>query len=169
MSGVFVAGEVAGIGGAQAAMAEGTLAGLAAARQIGRQVTDRALQVARNRRRRHRSFGRLLNELFEVQPGLYGLMRDEVVVCRCEEVTAGEVRAMLTDWTANVNVVKAITRCGMGPCQGRVCGELVAELTARNSGRPIEAVDSFHVRPPLKPLPIEVLTRVEAEGRSVIS
>ena len=161
--GVYVAGEVAGIGGAYAAMAEGRLAGLAAARQVGRSVDPAALEAARKERAHYRAFGDLINELFEVRPGIYDLMTDDVTVCRCEEVTAGDVRAMLEDWTANVNVVKAVTRTGMGPCQGRICGGLVAELTARGTGRRPDEVDFFHPRPPLKPIPLEVLGRAEPE------
>jgi thioredoxin reductase len=162
--GVFVAGEVAGIGGAYAAQAEGTLAGLAAARQLGKPVDDRQIAAAQRQRARCRAFGDLLNELFEVRPGLYDLLTDEVVVCRCEEVTAGEVRQTLAPWSANVNQVKAVTRAGMGPCQGRICASLVAELTARGTCTPIDQVDYFHPRPPLKPVPLEVLAQAEPES-----
>ena len=89
-------------------------------------------------------------------------MADDVLVCRCEEVTAGQIRASLADWTANVNVVKALTRAGMGPCQGRICGDLVAQLAARHTGRPIDALDYFHVRPPLRPIPLELLAQAPA-------
>ena len=167
LPGVFVAGEVAGIGGAYAAMAEGTLAGLAAAGRLGRPVTEAQLAEARKERAKFRAFGDLLNELFEVRPGIYELMANDVTVCRCEEVTAGDIRAMLADWTANVNVVKAVTRAGMGLCQGRICGGLVAELTARGTGRRIDEVDFFHPRPPLKPIPLEVLAQAEAETAQV--
>jgi len=121
------------------------------------------VEAARKERTDYRAFGDLINELVEVRPGIYDLMTDDVTVCRCEEVTAGDVRAMLEDWTANVNVVKAVTRTGMGPCQGRICGGLVAELTARGTGRRPDEVDFFHPRPPLKPIPLEVLGRAEPE------
>lgn len=163
LPGVFVAGEVAGVGGAYAAMAEGTLAGLAAASRVGRTIEDARLAEARKERAKLRAFGALLSELFEVRPGIYDLMSDEVTVCRCEEVTAGEIRSMLEDWTANVNVVKAVTRSGMGPCQGRICGGLVAELTARGTGRRVDQVDAFHPRPPLKPIPLEILAQAGPE------
>ena len=79
------------------------------------------------------------------------------LVCRCEEVTAGQVRAAATQWGANVNFIKGVTRCGMGYCQGRVCGSLVEEIAARTLGVPAGSVDSFHVRAPLKPVTVDEL------------
>jgi hypothetical protein len=170
--GVYVAGEVAGIGGSYAARAEGRLAGLAAARQLNFNVAEADLEAARRERAHHRKFAALVNELFEPRPGLYDLMAsDDVMVCRCEEVTAGQIRACLSGWTANVNVIKAMTRAGMGPCQSRICGGLVAELVARGTGKRPDQVDYFHVRPPLKPLPLPILAQAEVpaepEGAAV--
>ena len=159
--GVFVAGEVAGIGGAYAALAEGRLAGLSAARQLGHRVQDADLADARRERRMRRRFGDLVNEVFALKPGVYEQITDDTLVCRCEEVTAGQIREAATAWGADVNFVKGITRCGMGYCQGRVCGGLVEELTARAVGRTREQVGSFHVRPPLKPVRVSELADLE--------
>ena len=155
--GVFVAGEVAGIGGAHAAMAEGTLAGLNAARQLGRTVGGVELAQARTDRARHRAFARLVADVFAIKPGVYETITDETLVCRCEEVTAGQVRAAATAWGANVNFIKGVTRCGMGYCQGRVCGSLVEEIAARSLGVPAGTVESYHVRAPLKPVTVNDL------------
>lgn len=155
--GVFVAGEVAGIGGAHAAMAEGTLAGLIAARQLGHAVTETQVAAARERRKRHRAFAQLVSEVFATKPGVYEAITDETLVCRCEEVSAGQVRAAAVAWGANVNFIKGVTRCGMGYCQGRVCGSLVEELAARALGVAAGTVDSFHVRAPLKPVTVREL------------
>ncbi|MCC7104818.1 MAG: FAD-dependent oxidoreductase, partial [Chloroflexi bacterium] len=161
--GVFVAGEVAGIGGAHAALAEGRLAGLAAARLVGRPVAEDEVASARRERDRRRRFGDLLGEVFRVRPGLHELMTDDVIVCRCQEVTAGQLRRALTSWVTEVNALKALTRAGMGPCQGRVCGAMVAEIAARHHGLTPDEVGSFHVRAPLRPVPLDVLARVATE------
>jgi NADPH-dependent 2,4-dienoyl-CoA reductase/sulfur reductase-like enzyme len=161
--GVFVAGEVAGIGGAYAALAEGELAGLMAARQLGYQVADAELARARSERIHHRGFGDLVNEVFAVKPGVFDQVADDTLVCRCEEVTAGQIRAAAVAWGANVNFIKGITRCGMGYCQGRICGSIVEELTARAVGCPPGGVDHFHVRPPLKPVRVQELADMSLE------
>ncbi len=160
VAGVFVAGEIAGIGGAHVAMAEGTLAGLIAARRLGCDVSDAKIAEARTDRRRHREFAKLVADVFAIKPGVYETITDDTLVCRCEEVTAGQVRAAATEWGANVNFIKGVTRCGMGYCQGRVCGSLVETIAARTLGVPAGSVDAFHVRAPLKPVTLDELAQV---------
>ncbi|MCC7485223.1 MAG: (2Fe-2S)-binding protein [Burkholderiales bacterium] len=157
VAGVFVAGEVAGIGGAYAALAEGRLAGLAAARRLGLRVADADLAAARGERAIRRRFGELVNDAFALKPGVYDPIASDTVVCRCEEVTAGEVREAAAGWGPDVNFVKGVTRCGMGYCQGRICGGMVEELTARTLGCGREALGAFRVRPPLKPIAMSTL------------
>ena len=155
--GVFIAGEIAGIGGAHAALAEGTLAGLSAARLLGRSVSESAVSSASRERAQHRNFAKLVSDVFALKPHVRDRITDDTLVCRCEEVTARDVRAAALGWGANVNFVKGITRCGMGYCQGRVCGSLVEDLTAAALGLSPGSVDSFHVRPPLKPVTVREL------------
>lgn len=155
--GVFVAGEVAGIGGAYAALAEGWLAGLSAAQELGHDVRYTALRSARRERAARRRFGDLVNAVFALKPGVYDQITDDTLVCRCEEVTAGEIRAAVASWGAHVSGVKGVTRCGMGYCQGRICGSLLEELTARAAGCTRAEVGSLSVRPPLKPVRVDEL------------
>lgn len=163
VSGVFVAGEVAGIGGAYAALAEGKLAGLTAARQLGHKVRDADVANARRERETRRRFGDLVNDVFALKPGVYDQIADDTLVCRCEEVTAGQIRDAATAWGADVNFVKGITRCGMGYCQGRICGGLVEELTARALGCTREEAGFFRVRPPVKPVRVSELADLAGE------
>jgi D-hydroxyproline dehydrogenase subunit alpha len=155
--GVFVAGEVAGIGGAFAALAEGRLAGLAAARRLGLSVADSDLADARAERESRRRFGDLVNDLFPIKGDYYDTISNDTLVCRCEEVTAGQVREAAAGWGPDVNFIKGVTRCGMGYCQGRICGGMVEELTARTLGCERAVVGAFRVRPPLKPVPVSAL------------
>jgi len=152
VEGVFVAGEVAGIGGAYAALAEGWLAGLNAASELGRSVRSSAVTSAYRDRSMRRRFGDIVNSAFAVKPGVFDVITDDTIVCRCEEVTAGEIRAAASAWSAQVGAIKGVTRCGMGYCQARICGHLLAELTARATGSTVEDVGGMSVRPPLKPV-----------------
>jgi NAD(P)H-nitrite reductase large subunit len=101
--------------------------------------------------------------LFTPGAGLYGLARDDTVVCRCEEITLGEIRQAVTEGATSANEVKGLTRTGMGNCQGRVCGELVARIIAaettghKGDARAIEAAGVFTARSPIHPLPLGVL------------
>jgi NADPH-dependent 2,4-dienoyl-CoA reductase/sulfur reductase-like enzyme len=157
VAGLFVAGETAGVGGAAAAMLEGRLAGLSAAQRLGRLGEDELqrelIPLARQRRRLGR-FAAMLNTLFVPGPGLDAITTDETLICRCEEVTAGQVRAAVARGARQLDALKTGTRVGQGACQGRTCGPLLARLVARETGRPIQEAGLFHVRPPLKPIPM---------------
>jgi NADPH-dependent 2,4-dienoyl-CoA reductase/sulfur reductase-like enzyme len=152
VAGVYVAGEIAGIGGAYAALAEGWVAGLSAARALGHKVRETAVLSAQRERTARRSFGDLVNTVFAVKPGVFDQIADDTLICRCEEVSAGEIRAAASAWGAAAGAVKGVTRCGMGYCQGRICGSLLEELTARATGSTREDVGGLSVRPPLKPV-----------------
>jgi NAD(P)H-nitrite reductase large subunit len=83
-------------------------------------------------------------------------VEDEVAVCRCENVSAGDLRRSIhvALGPAEANRIKAITRCGMGRCQGRFCGLSAAELAAEELGRPLEAIGRLRAQAPVKPLPM---------------
>ncbi len=73
-------------------------------------------------------------------------------MCRCEEVNAGQIRQAARMGCVGPNQVKAFTRCGMGPCQGCLCGNTVSALIADETGASMEQVGYFRVRPPFKPI-----------------
>jgi NADPH-dependent 2,4-dienoyl-CoA reductase/sulfur reductase-like enzyme len=164
--GVYAVGDGAGVGGAALARIEGRIAGLAAARQVGRlngPAAEAALARLQPALACERRFAAMLSGLFRPAPGLYQLASDETIICRCEEVRLAEIRAAVQSGARTVNEVKGLTRCGMGNCQGRICGELVARAIAAEAGLPgsdserIEAAGVFTVRPPVHPLPLAVL------------
>jgi NADPH-dependent 2,4-dienoyl-CoA reductase/sulfur reductase-like enzyme len=154
--GVFVAGEVTGIGGAAVALPQGTLAGLAASRYLGRlDETEAAARMATRwaELRRAQHFADTLNHLFAPRPGWLNWTTPDTVVCRCEEVTRQRIEAAVAEYAArDVKSIKAVTRCGMGLCQGRICGPTVAALAAHHSGRDAASVGSFSGRPIVSPV-----------------
>lgn len=154
--GIFAVGEVRGIGGVDVALIEGQIAGAVAARQLGYQAAEVA-PAQWEAWRRARSVVESLGAMFPLRPGLCELATDEVVVCRCEEVTAGEIREAARGGATDLNALKTWTRAGMGRCQGRVCGPIIAQLLAQAAGLPVEAAGAFTARPPLKPLPLAAL------------
>ena len=86
---------------------------------------------------------------------------DATLICRCEEVTAGELRQAVALGCAGPNQAKAFTRCGMGPCQGRMCGLTVSELIAAERGVSVAEVGCYRVRPPVKPLTVAELAGLD--------
>ena len=146
---VFAVGDGAELGGARVAMARGRLAGLAAARDLGRAVPpDRRAQTALSRARR---FQTALAGLFPPVPPPE--LADETIVCRCEEVTAGRLRAELAGGLGSLPALKKATRAGMGRCQGRFCAATIARLCPA-----VPDADAFAApRAPLRPVPAAAL------------
>lgn len=141
--GVYAAGEVTGIGGADLAAAEGAAAGAAAA---GAPVApSRAL-------RRGRRFAAALADAHPVPSGWQGWLTPDTVVCRCEEVTVRDLDAAVGLGAADVRTLKLTSRAGLGLCQGRMCGRAVAELATARLSHPLPDPDAFQRRPLATPL-----------------
>lgn len=158
--GVFVAGDGAGVAGAEAGKLQGVLAGLGAARHAGKLTDGDAAARAKAPLRdlgKMASFRRALERMHAPEPGLFELAEDDTIVCRCEEVTAGEVRQAVDDGARLVTEVRAATRCGMGLCQGRMCIPTVAGLIERYAGTLTTSVGRLTARPPVRPLPVTAL------------
>jgi thioredoxin reductase/bacterioferritin-associated ferredoxin len=162
--GIFVAGDVTGMGGAHVAAAEGRVAGLAAAYQLGKldpSARAKALKPAQAALHRLNRFANALQGICAFRPGLAHLMRDDTVICRCEEVRAREIRDSLSNGAIDPHQVKLQTRTGMGYCQGRICSALTAPIIARETGRPLSAMKPFTTRPPIQPISLGELAASE--------
>jgi NADP-dependent aldehyde dehydrogenase len=141
IDGVYVAGEATGVGGAALALAEGELAGLAVVRAGGRPTSPRRARHLRGAIRRGRAFAAALHRAHPVPAGWKEWLRPDTTVCRCEEVTAGDVAAARDSLGAvDARTVKLLARPGMGWCQGRVCGFATACLATQDD-RPLTAAD----------------------------
>jgi len=151
---VSVAGDGAGIGGATAANLGGKLAALGALKALGKiDATARdakavPLRAALSRETAIRPF---LDTLYRPADDLRK-PADDVVICRCEEVVAGDIRRYAKLGCTGPNQAKAFGRSGMGPCQGRYCGLTVTEILAEANGLPPSDVGYYHIRSPLKPV-----------------
>ncbi|WP_372617954.1 FAD-dependent oxidoreductase [Falsiroseomonas sp.] len=155
--GLYAVGDCAGLGGAPAAREEGTIAAVAITRRLGRAVPaamHAAIEAARRRLARHRRFQAALWKVFAAPRIGLSLADPATVVCRCEEVTRGEIDAALTDGAPSLAELKRRTRCGMGRCQGRYCAPLLAEHLAAMQGRPLDGFALFAPRAPVKPIAI---------------
>ena len=153
---VAIAGDGAGISGAVAAEQRGRLAALGAAFQLGRidQVVRDQMAAPHLAALRKAQLGRrFLDRMFR-PARRFRLPRGETLVCRCEEVTARQVRDAAALERVGPNQLKAYLRCGMGPCQGRLCGLTVTEILADTHGRSPDEVGYYRLRPPVKPITV---------------
>ncbi|MEU6313033.1 NAD(P)/FAD-dependent oxidoreductase [Streptomyces sp. NPDC047014] len=157
--GIWSAGETGGIGGAQLAMVEGELAAHSVAAELRRpQAAPREVARLGRRRARLRAFADAMAAAHRPGAGWTGWLRDDAVVCRCEEVPAGRIREAVADLGArDARTVKLLTRAGMGWCQGRMCGAAVAALAG---------VEPAADRRPLScPVPLGRLAELPAADR----
>ncbi|MCP4562315.1 MAG: FAD-dependent oxidoreductase [Bosea sp.] len=162
---IFVAGDGAGIGGAEAAEPRGRLAALRVAAKLGRldeATAETAAAPERSALSSALALRPFLDALYAPRPQLYA-PPDETLVCRCEEVTAGELRARAVEGRPGPNQLKAFTRAGMGPCQGRQCGYSMAHIVAAAQNRPVEEVGFYRIRPPLKPVTLGELASLDEQ------
>ena len=164
VDGFSVAGDGGGIGGAVVAEAEGRVAALGVAARLGCiDADERDARAAPWRRARSRdlSVRPLLDRLY-APPAAVTRPADDVLVCRCEEVTAGALRGAVALGCPGPNQAKSYLRCGMGPCQGRLCGPTVTAIIAAETTRSPQDVGYYRIRPPLKPLTLGELAGLDA-------
>jgi NADPH-dependent 2,4-dienoyl-CoA reductase/sulfur reductase-like enzyme len=155
IAGIAIAGDGTSISGALAAEYQGRIAGLGALVRSAKLAETEARKLAT-------PYRRTLNSEQRIRPFLDALFRpskqfripqdDTTLVCRCEEVTAGQVREAIALGCLGPNQLKGFTRCGMGPCQGRFCGLTVSEMIAQSRNVPVAEVGALRLRPPVKPL-----------------
>lgn len=173
VAGITVAGDGAGIAGAEAAAARGRIAALGVAHRLGRIDTatrDREAAAAQATLARF-SRGRLFLDTLYRPSKAFRVPQGDTIVCRCEEVSAEKIRATVPLGAVGPNQMKSFLRCGMGPCQGRLCGLTVAEVIADVRGVPVREVGCFRLRPPVKPITLGELAampRTEASEKAVL-
>lgn len=167
--GVFVAGDGAGIGGAKAACLRGEIAAIGIAAKLGRintQDAERLARPIRARLKRALSVRPFLDILYRPRRSIF-VPSDDTVACRCEEVNVAQVRAQAAmGGRPGPNQIKAFTRAGMGPCQGRQCGYTVANILAEIEGRDTPDVGLYRVRPPFKPVTLNELAALNSKDAS---
>jgi NADPH-dependent 2,4-dienoyl-CoA reductase/sulfur reductase-like enzyme len=169
VSGIAVAGDGAGIAGGTAAAERGRIAAIAAVRALKPDATVPDPQAVRQRLQRE-EMGRAFLDRLNRPADAFRQPVGETLVCRCEEVTAAQVRDMADTGCEGPNQMKAFLRCGMGPCQGRLCGLTVTELiAAQRKTKPAE-VGYYRLRPPVKPITLAELASLptsDAERKAV--
>ncbi len=163
VKGVYLAGDGARVRGADAAERAGRLAALAALSDLGAGVSVHGMDALRRSLTRYTRFAAGLRRAFAWPAQEAARLPDETIVCRCESITAGELREVVRRTAAcEANRAKAFSRVGMGRCQGRYCGHAGAEIIAAEAGVPLSQVGRLRSQAPVKPLTMAVVEGAEA-------
>ena len=158
VAGAYLAGDGASVAGARAAPPRGRIVALAAACALGRidaTARDGAARLHRTTLAQALRGRRFLDRVYRA-PERFRMPADDVIICACEIVSAGEVVAAARQG-AGPNQAKARLRCGMGPCQGRDCSLTVTELIGRERREQAQDVGRFRVRFPARPMTLAEL------------
>jgi len=149
---IYAAGELTGIGGSDLALVEGAIAGLAIA------GSTQDLKTLKKRRKKLRRFAQALTKVYPVASGWKSWLSADTTICRCEEISYSDINEAREEFDASdARTLKLLTRCGMGLCQGRICGRTIADLM---NSTPQERINSAS-RPILSPI---TLGEVAQEG-----
>lgn len=162
VEGIYLAGDGVRVRGADAAERAGRLAALAALRDAGIEREREGAARLRAELVRFTRFAAGLRTAFPWPAHFAAALPDETIVCRCEAITAGELRRVVREMGATeANRAKAFSRVGMGRCQGRFCAHAGAEVIAAEAHVPLEAVGRLRGQAPVKPLPMAIAPRCE--------
>lgn len=165
VTGIYAVGETAGIGGAEQSLVQGELAGMAILEHLGC-IHPRQRRWARWVKTRHRlfqraeecrSYGALLNRICRVPSAAYGLIPDDTVICRCENITMHTIKQAVRNGFTSWSSLKKATRCGMGRCQARICGPVIQQILKALTGTEPETIGPPVSRAPIKNLPVRLL------------
>ncbi len=154
IKGISIAGDGSGIGGAKTSEFQGELSGIEALYQL-QLIDENTHKTEASKLKRlieRESTIRPFLEVLYAPPEQAFTPKDNTIVCRCENVTAGTIREQLQLDSKGMNQLKVFSRCGMGPCQGRTCGQIISHMTSNQMRIPVENIPYFHIRFPIKPL-----------------
>lgn len=151
--GIYLAGDGAGIMGADAAELAGERAALALLEDLGYATDPQRCTQLEQALERIGRFREGLERAFAFPEHWAADAADQLMICRCEEVSVGDIRRVVNEGHWEINRVKAHCRVGMGRCQGRMCGAAAAEIIACESGRAIASIGRLRAQAPIKPVP----------------
>ena len=167
---IFATGELTGIAGAEKSILEGSIAGLAIANRFGvfKDGVDEQQELIRSQKRRQREidFGALINELSHPSHGMIHELPDETMICRCEDIKLGQIRAQIRNGFASLDTIKKATNSGMGKCQGRICGPIIQQILAAQIGEKPETFSPYTVRNPIKPVRLSALAEADCSDHN---
>lgn len=161
---IWIAGDGAGIMGADVARLSGEIAGIALAKSLGHALDGDLLLFNELKREREKylPMRRFLDRAY--RPPKWVLNpSNETLICRCEEIRAADIRRAVEEGAQGPNQAKAFTRAGMGNCQGRYCGLTMTNIIAAESGREPEEVGYYRIRSPIKPITLKELANHERQ------
>lgn len=154
---VYAVGEITGIAGAKKSFIQGKLAAMSILKKLGKinpgngkKAFQKEIQTLISLDHQQDEYAAFLNHLCQVPLSAYAAIPDETIICRCEEITMGTIKKSIEQEFDTIGSLKKATRCGMGRCQGRICGPVIFDIiTALTKKNPVN-IGSLLSRAPVK-------------------
>ena len=154
---VYAVGEITGIAGAKKSFVEGKLAAMSILKKMGKEISrnkENRFQEDNHAlislRHQQTSYAVFLNHLCRLPTSVYETIPDDTIVCRCEEITMGVIRKNILQGFGTVGSLKKATRCGMGRCQGRICGPVILDIITALTRKSPDSIGNSLSRAPVK-------------------
>ena len=163
---LYAAGETTGIAGAKKSYIEGKIAALSILQKLGigdANARQRQLISLQRLWQHQRQYGKFLNLLCHIPAASYAAISDDTIICRCEDVTMGEIRKKLSNGFTTMGSLKKASRSGMGNCQGRICGPILHDILAAYTRKSPTQIGPLSIRPPIKAVPLEALANLDID------
>jgi D-hydroxyproline dehydrogenase subunit alpha len=157
---VLAAGEITGVGGGLKSINEGKIAALTILKKlvkISEYDFNSEFKKLYSEHKHHMQFVHFFNSLYQIPQNAFLNIPDDTIVCRCEDLTMGDIKKSIAAGYKTPKALKTGTRVSMGNCQGRTCGPVVYDILAAFTNQSPGETGLFHSRPPLKPISIEAL------------
>ena len=171
LPGIYAAGEITGIAGAEKSLVEGRMAALSILDRYGVQKIrgdlgksrdlQQQMKKLQNRQKKQLAYGAFVNALCRVPSGAYAAIPDDTLICRCEAISMGEIKKSIRQGAFTAAGVKKATRCSMGRCQGRICGPVITDIIAALTHTPPEKSGTTRSRFPVKNVRLAALAQME--------
>ncbi len=160
VDGIFSAGEITGVGGALKSINEGKIAAFSILREM-QKISEKDFNKQNGKllkeRKNNLIFSKYFNTLYGIRAKDLDIISDDTVICRCEDVSMGEIRSAVKEGFVTPGALKLSVRAGMGNCQGRTCGPLIYDLLDLSSQD--HPKEPFSTRPPVKPVRVKKLVQ----------
>ncbi len=150
---VYAVGEITGIAGGKKSFIQGKLAAMSILKKMGRinaRNRKKEVQTLISLNHQQAEYASFLNHLCQVPVSAYAAIPDETMICRCEEITMGTIKKNIREGFDTIGSLKKATRCGMGRCQGRICGPVIFDIITVLTQKSPESIGCSLSRAPVK-------------------
>jgi len=156
---IYAVGEITGVAGGKKSSIQGEIAAISILGKFGKSIhkteVSKSIEKLHSLNQQQMKYAAFLNNFCQVPLSSYQQIPDETLICRCENITMGEIKKAVAHGFVTTGGIKKATRCGMGMCQGRICGAIITDIVKALTQKTAEEIGSYRLRAPVKNVAID--------------